>query len=171
MSRVHYQVRRKDGKRSGLESQVASQLDKLGVQYTYEKDVIHYTKPQKPAKYTPDFVLPNGIIVETKGRFVTADRQKHKSIKEQHPQLDIRFVFSNPNQKIGKKSNTTYAMWCEKHGFQFAKGFVPKEWLSEAKKCPHINYTHTSERSYGSTYYFKRCDDCSEEFDSKAGNE
>lgn len=129
--RNHYQVRRADGKRSGLESQVATQLDKAGVKYSYEKEVIEYTKPEKPAKYTPDFVLANGIIVETKGRFVTADRQKHKLIKEQHPDKDIRFVFSNPNAKIGKKSTTTYAMWCTKHGFKFAKGFIPKEWLNE----------------------------------------
>ena len=127
---THHQVRRKDGKRSGLETQVATQLDKAGVKYTYEKEVIHYIKPLKPAKYTPDFVLPNGIIVETKGRFVTADRQKHKLIKEQHPDKDIRFVFSNPNAKIGKKSTTTYAMWCDKHGFKYAKWFIPKEWLN-----------------------------------------
>ena len=127
--RKHYQARRKDGKRSGLETQVATQLDKAGVRYTYEKEVINYIKPLKPAKYTPDFVLSNGVIVETKGRFVTADRQKHKLIKEQHPTKDIRFVFSNPNAKIGKKSTTTYAMWCDKHGFKFAKGFIPKEWL------------------------------------------
>ena len=78
--------------------------------------------------YGPAY-LSNGVIVETKGRFVTADRQKHKLIKEQHPTKDIRFVFSNPNAKIGKKSTTTYAMWCDKHGFKFAKGFIPKEWL------------------------------------------
>jgi hypothetical protein len=123
--------RRPDGKRSGLEAQVASQLDKLGVNYTYEQEVIEYTKPESRHKYTPDFVLPGGagFIVETKGRFVTADRQKHKLIKEQHPEKDIRFVFSNPHQRISKQSTTTYAMWCEKFGFKYAKGFIPKEWL------------------------------------------
>ena len=35
--------------------------------------------------YTPDFVLPNGIIIETKGRFTVADRRKHLLIKKQHP--------------------------------------------------------------------------------------
>lgn len=129
--RNHFQTRRKDGKRSGLETQVATQLDKAGVKYTYEEEVIEYVKPEKPAKYIPDFVLSNDIIVETKGRFVTADRQKHKLIKEQHPKKDIRFVFSNPNQKIGKKSSTTYADWCKKFGFKFAKGFIPKEWLGK----------------------------------------
>jgi len=79
----------------------------------------------------PDFKLPNGIIVETKGRFVLADRKKHKLIKEQHPELDIRFVFSNSNTKISKKSKTTYGAWCEKLGILYADKTIPEEWLKE----------------------------------------
>ena len=66
-----------------------------------------------------DFILPNGIIIEAKGQFVSSDRSKHKLIKEQHPDLDIRFVFSNSRTRIGKKSKTTYAMWCDRFGFNF----------------------------------------------------
>ena len=58
-----------------------------------------YHKPT--SKYKPDFVLPNGIIIETKGQFLSSDRTKHKLIAKQNPLLDIRFVFSNPNTKIG----------------------------------------------------------------------
>ncbi len=64
-------------------------------------------------------------MVETKGRFLTADRQKHILIKDQHPALDIRFVFSNPNTRISKQSKTTYAMWCETHGFLYAPKTIP----------------------------------------------
>ena len=127
----HYQTRRKDGKRSGLESQVASQLDALGIKYSYESVKLGYEKPASLHHYTPDFILPNGIIIETKGRFVTADRQKHKHIKAQHPDKDIRFVFSNPKARIGKKSTTTYSDWCTKFGFKYAKGAIPNEWLRE----------------------------------------
>lgn len=109
---------------------VMEQLRAEGVDAQYESQVITYTKPAKPSKYTPDFTLPNGIIIETKGRFVTADRQKHLLIKAQHPELDIRFVFSNPNQRISKQSSTTYAMWCEKNGFLYAKQLIPREWLT-----------------------------------------
>ena len=119
----------KHGFRSGFEHRVAAELKARGVEAEYEATKIEYTRPARSCKYTPDFVLPNGIIIETKGQFVTADRQKHLLIKEQHPELDIRFVFSNPNQRISKMSKTTYAMWCEKHGFQYAKGSVPTEWL------------------------------------------
>lgn len=119
------------GYRSGLEELVAEQLKEHGIEFTYEGYPLKYEVPARLAKYTADFVLPNGIIIETKGRFVTADRTKHRLIREQFPDLDIRFVFSNPNATIGKKSKTTYAMWCERLGIPFAKRLIPEEWLRE----------------------------------------
>ena len=59
------------------------------------------------------------IIFETKGQFLTSYRKKHLLIKEQHPKLDIRFVFSNSKTKIGKKSKTTYGKWCDLKGFKY----------------------------------------------------
>lgn len=97
----------------------------------YETLKIAYEKPAKKSKYTPDFRLPNGVIIETKGRFLTADRQKHLLVKAQHPDLDIRFVFEQPQKTISKQSSTTYAAWCDKHGFKYAKGSVPREWIDE----------------------------------------
>lgn len=120
-----------EGYRSGLEDAVAESLTKRGVGFEYETHVIRYEKPARKARYTPDFILPNGIIIETKGRFVTADRQKHLLILDQHPDLDIRFVFSNPNTRISKQSKTTYAMWCDKHQFLYAKRDIPVEWIAE----------------------------------------
>lgn len=120
-----------NGFRSGLEERIAQELLEAGVGFTYEDRVIEYLKPAKVARYTPDFVLENGIIVETKGRFLTADRQKHLLIKKQHPELDIRFVFSRSKERISKQSKTTYADWCTKHGFIFADANIPEEWLQE----------------------------------------
>lgn len=126
------QVGLKHGFRSGLEGENALQLEEAGVEYAYEQFKLRYEKPATYHTYTPDFVLfANGIIVETKGRFVTEDRKKHLLIKAQYPDLDIRFVFSNPNARISKKSKTTYAMWCEKHGFLYSKGEIPQEWIDE----------------------------------------
>lgn len=122
-----------NGYRSGLEDKVSKELSDGGVRFTYESDVVRYLKPARQARYTPDFILDNGIIIETKGRFVTADRQKHLLIKDQHPNLDIRFVFSNPNTRISKTSTTTYAMWCDKHGFAYAKASVPILWTHELR--------------------------------------
>jgi hypothetical protein len=121
----------KYGFRSGLEVRVAKELQAQGIPYTYEEDKIQYTKPSRLSTYTPDFRIGN-LYIETKGRFMVADRQKHILIKEQHPDLDIRFVFSNPKQRISKSSRTTYAMWCEKHGFLYAKESIPHQWLIEA---------------------------------------
>ena len=85
-----------------MEFEIASDLDSKGIGYEYESTRIPYTEPEKKRTYTPDFVLPNGIIIEAKGRWDVADRRKHKLIKEQHPELDIRLVFSNPKAKIRK---------------------------------------------------------------------
>lgn len=117
--------------RSGLEEKIADQLTNLNVSFTFEETVLYYTKPERKHRYTPDFVLSNGIIIETKGRFLTADRQKHLLVKEQNPTMDIRFVFSNSNARISKASSTTYADWCKKHGFQFADKLIPVEWIKE----------------------------------------
>lgn len=119
------------GYRSGLEEKVAAELKAAGIKAEYEAVTLKYVVPERGARYTPDFVLPNGIIIETKGRFVTADRTKHRLIHEQHPDLDIRFVFSNPNTKIGKKSKTSYADWCDRLGILFAKASIPVDWLKE----------------------------------------
>lgn len=121
----------REGYRSGLEEVIADQLRAKGIDPQYESTKIDYVKPSKKAKYTPDFILPNGIIIESKGRFVTADRQKHLLIKEQHPDLDIRFVFSNSRGRISKLSATTYAMWCQKNGFKYADKEIPEAWLKE----------------------------------------
>lgn len=125
------QVGLREGYRSGLEDANAEHLRANGIEVEYESITIRYSKPARESRYTPDFPLPNGIIVETKGRFVTADRQKHLLIKAQHPELDIRFVFSNPNARISKQSKTTYAMWCDKHGFKYAARLIPVPWLKE----------------------------------------
>ena len=118
----------KHGYRSGLEDRVSQQLKKLSVSVKYEELKIKY-EVHDFRTYTPDFELPNGIIIETKGRFVLDDRKKHLLIKKQHPDLDIRFVFSNSNAKINKGSKTTYGMWCDKNGFLYADKLIPEEWI------------------------------------------
>lgn len=117
--------------RSGLEAAISASLASAGVAATYESHRVPFTEPAKNRHYTPDFVLPNGIVIESKGIFEAADRAKHILIKEQHPKLDIRFVFSNERAKIAKGSPTTYAIWCEKNGYLYARKDIPKDWLTE----------------------------------------
>lgn len=124
-------VSKKYGFKSGLEENVSDQISNRGILVEYESEKVYYTIPASEHAYHPDFKLPNGIRVETKGRFVLADRKKHLLVKEQHPELDIRFVFTNSKNKINKKSKTTYADWCEKNGFKYADKTIPDEWFGE----------------------------------------
>ena len=124
-------VAKKYGFKSGLEESISQQIEGRGIEVKYESEEVSYIIPASEHTYHPDFKLPNGIRVETKGRFVLADRKKHLLVKEQNPQLDIRFVFSNSKNKISKKSKTTYGMWCEKHGFKYADKEIPQSWFEE----------------------------------------
>jgi hypothetical protein len=123
------------GFRSGLEHLVSKELDGLCVPYGYESEVIKYLKPASTHRYTPDFILTkkdgSKMYIETKGRFTSADRVKHRLIKDQYPDMDLRFVFSRANQRLSKTSKTTYAQWAERYGFPWAEKEIPKEWLDE----------------------------------------
>ena len=127
----------KEGYRSGLEVGVAEELRRLGIPFTYETERLSYLIPARTAKYTPDFILPKagGVwFLETKGRWVTADRQKHVLIKKQLPDLDLRFLFQNANAKLYKGSKTSYADFCTKNGFAWAHKRIPSEWIEECHK-------------------------------------
>ena len=116
--------------RSKFEVKVAADLGKRKIDFQYEKVSFDYVP--KIRNYTPDFYLPESkIYIETKGRLTTNDRVKHLLIKEQYPDLDIRFVFVNANNKISRTSKTTYANWCDRHKFLWAESLVPMEWLHE----------------------------------------
>lgn len=131
--------------RSGLESRISQELTDLGVVYQYEpkEGKIGYTRPATDHEYTPDFIIETKsgkkLIVETKGIWDYADRTKHLLIKEQHPDLDIRFVFSRSKARIRKGSPTTYADICEGRGrgpfkgvtWKYADKKIPEEWLNE----------------------------------------
>ena len=115
----------KTGKyRSKLEARTALQL--RGAVLSYEEGRIEYALPHT---YLPDFRLKNGVIIECKGWFTSSDRTKHLAIKAAHPDLDLRFCFQNAKAKLSKNSKTTYADWCEKHGFLWCHVVVPADWL------------------------------------------
>ena len=125
----------KNGWRSGLEEALAADLRSQQIEYKFEQTTLSYQVPARKARYTPDFWVTTRtgkvIVVESKGRFLTANRQLMLLVKAQYPDLDIRMVFSRSKTTISKTSSTTYAMWCEKHGFLYADKLVPKEWLNE----------------------------------------
>ncbi len=83
----------KNGYRSGLEEIVDSTLKQRNIDGEYEKHKIKYIVPATDHTYTPDFRLPNGIFVETKGRKelfegYKADRGKNRfRVNRQYPEM------------------------------------------------------------------------------------
>ena len=118
--------------RNEFERHIAAQIARAFGRYCYECHTIRYGLGKT---YHPDFVLPNGIIIEAKGAFLPAARRKHLALKKEHPDLDIRFVFQDAKGKLGTAANKrlkgTNASWCRKYGFQYAEGKIPKAWLRE----------------------------------------
>ena len=138
----------KHGYRSGLEHNISIYLDEHKIKYEYENIKIEW-EDLAYRTYTPDFVLNNGIIIESKGMFTAADRRKHLAIKRQHPKLDIRFVFENSRRKLRKGAKSTYGEWCYKYGFLYTSRVIPEEWLKEKGKNKHkkfIAFTGTKRR-------------------------
>lgn len=128
--------------RNPLEEGGARQLSKAGIKFSYETLKVPYTVPARAANYITDFV-PDGtkVVIEMKGHFghgrdlkrrSAEERHKYILVKEQHPELDIRFVFQRAATKIYPGSPTSHGQWAEDHGFLWAdKGTIPPAWLAE----------------------------------------
>ena len=115
--------------RSKLEEKVATLLTELGVSYEYESTQVPYVIQHN---YTPDFLLPNHVYLETKGYWDAADRRKVLAVKRDNPLIDLRMVFQSPYNTISKKSKTTYAQWCENQGIPWTSfKNIPLDWLTQ----------------------------------------
>lgn len=112
--------------KSKFEVGIAAQFKKAGVKAKYEPHPLSYTLE---CKYIPDWILPNGIYIEAKGKLDAISRRKMLAVKAKYPEKDIRFVFQRAGNRLRKGSNTTYAQWADKHGFKWCEGFPPKEWF------------------------------------------
>ncbi len=124
--RRRWNTHRSSGYRSRFEELVALYLKGQGATFSYESMKLDY---ERKCTYTPDFILPNGVIIEAKGRWLGSDRTKHLAVRKNNPHIDIRFCFQNAYNKLTKKSKTTYAEWCDKNDFLWCHQKIPKEWL------------------------------------------
>ena len=117
--------------RSTLEERVQENLKKRGIIYTYEPCKLPYSVQRN---YIPDLLIGD-IYVEVKGYFRQDAQRKMKSVKEQHPELDIRFLFQRASSTVQgakvRKDGTkmTCSEWAERNGFTWAEGNVPDSWL------------------------------------------
>lgn len=123
---------------SKFEREFAKLLNRNNIKWEYEPDRIYWLP--KPRTYVPDFkvYLKDGtpVYLETKGFFKQSDRSKMATIKEQHPDLDIRMVFMEPKKVLSKKTKkaSTYAAWAEKKGFDWSTICMPSEWRKSFMK-------------------------------------
>ena len=119
--------------RSGLESRFQTACSNLGWDLPYEEDKIKYTIPASKHSYTPDFTVTQNVYIETKGLWTSADRKKACLIKEQHPEISILYVLYR-NQKLSKKSSTTYLDWATKNGLEACTFSDVDTWTNYIKR-------------------------------------
>jgi hypothetical protein len=125
--------------RSRLEQTFATILEDNKIPYEYEAVKIAYTIPESEHVYTVDWSFPNKpILIESKG-YLSDYKERHKYVllKEQHPDMDLRFVFDNPKKLCGG-TKMTHGAWAEKYNFPYCsikEVHTIKEWLSEKEKA------------------------------------
>ena len=126
-------------RRSKLELKFEEILLENKAEYDYEVTVIPYTVPESQHKYTVDWTLLNGPFIETKGYLSDhQERNKYVLLKQQYPDLDLRFVFDNPNKLCGG-TKMTHAKWAEKYGFKYCSikdVDQIQQWIKDGK-TPH----------------------------------
>lgn len=127
--RLHLEAAHK----SGLEVKFQEQSKALGYDLPYEMDRIKYVIPASKHTYTPDFTVTENVYVETKGLWTGADRKKAVLIKEQHPHVHILYVFYR-DQKLSKKSTTTYLAWAAKNGLEACTFADKPSWTEYIRK-------------------------------------
>lgn len=126
-------------RRSKLELKFEEIIKSFEVEYDYEVTKIPYTVPESNHNYTVDWTFINGLLVETKGYLSDhKERYKYVLLKQQHPDLDLRFVFDNPNKLCGG-TKMTHAKWAEKYGFKYCSikdVDQIQQWIKDGK-TPH----------------------------------
>ena len=153
MSRKYNTKHRRGRFRSIFERRVADYFKEEGIKWKYEEIKFAYYQQQtwkmtcpncgatspvlKKRTYTPDFILPNGTLIEVKGRLTSTERSKLISIQEYHPELDLKLVMENDRQ-TGLKRYPMNSDWLSAHGFDFtfvgrhAIKEMPEHWFEDA---------------------------------------
>lgn len=123
--------------RSVFEFNISKYLKKKDVKFSFERLTLPFVQPAKKRKYKPDFKIEEtSVVIEAKGYLTARDREKLLLVREQHPNLNLVLLFMDSRKKLHKRSPTTYADWCTKHGIPFAdfRSGIPDTWLYPPKK-------------------------------------
>lgn len=120
--------------RSRYERDIVQHAIDLGLPYAYESVVLEYETAivkgtckacgatgrdvVQRRTYTPDIVLPNGIVVEIKGKFDASKRNLMRQLVRCNPDVDIRFIFMRDNRFGQAKTRKRYSDWARAQGVQ-----------------------------------------------------
>jgi hypothetical protein len=119
--------------KSKLEEQVWKILKNNFPSVKYEPDKFKYIQPEKERTYIPDFkTSKKNIYLEAKGKLDLDTRQKMVWFRDTNPHITIIFLFMNPDNKITKRSKTTYSKWAEDNNFLWLD--YRKDWLNGYKQ-------------------------------------
>lgn len=87
--------------RGTWELKVAEWLNKQGINWT-RKFYVKYLDDDVNRTYSPDFYIPtDNLIIEVKGYFSARDRKKMDLVKEQYPDLKIKFIMQKEINNLG----------------------------------------------------------------------
>jgi hypothetical protein len=119
--------------KSKLEEKVWATLKREYPSVKYEPQKFKFIQPEIERTYIPDFKTGrSNIFLEAKGKLDLETRKKMIWFKDSNPTIRIIFLFMNPDNKITKRSKTTYAMWASDNGFEWLD--FRKDWLNAYKQ-------------------------------------
>jgi hypothetical protein len=136
--------------RTEFEATTADYLLSQNISFEYEPARLHYKDSDGRKRIAqPDFHLKpksndphGGMFVEAKSLLKHDHLPRYELLKEQRPDLDIRFVFEEPDRTIshfgvvddeGQTRAVSYAEWADMNGFKWAGETVPAAWIKELK--------------------------------------
>jgi hypothetical protein len=119
--------------KSKLEEKVWAVLKKEFSTVKYEPQRFKFIQPEVERTYIPDFKTGrSNVFIEAKGKLDLETRKKMVWFRDSNPTVRIIFLFMNPDNKITKRSKTTYAMWATDNGFEWLD--FRKDWLNAYKQ-------------------------------------
>lgn len=96
----------------------------------YESTKLKYVMPSSNHSYLVDFEIGPNSYIEVKGRLMPQERKKYLLVRDQHPEITLRFFFDKSENKLYKGSPTSYGDWATKNGFEYTdiKKGLPEDW-------------------------------------------
>jgi hypothetical protein len=137
--------------RTEFEATTAMRLIRRNISFEYEPARLRYTDKNGRKRITqPDFHLKpksndphGGMFVEAKSLLKNDHLSRYELLREQRPDLDIRFIFEQPDRTIshfgvadgeGQTRAVSYSEWADMNGFKWSGEAIPNALLNELKK-------------------------------------